>query len=56
MYDGQGGFVSKINVQCLSNTSSVAKVVSLVWYNSKYGAVEEEQPTLGKKEIDIRFI
>ena len=47
VYDGQGGFVSKINVQCLSNTSSVAKVVSLVWYNSKYGAVEEEQPTLG---------
>ena len=46
VYDGQGGFVSKLNIQCLTNSSAVAKVVSLVWYNSKYGLADEEQPTL----------
>ena len=30
----------------MTNTSTVAKVVSLIWYNSKYGLAEEDQPTL----------
>ena len=46
VYDNQGGFVSKVSIQCLTNTSAVAKVVSLVWYNGKHGLGDPNQPTL----------
>ena len=33
IYDGMGGFVSKMNIQCLSNSATANnKVVTLHWY------------------------
>ena len=46
VYDNQGGFVSKVNIQCLTNSSAVARVVSLVWYNGRHGLADPSQPTL----------
>ena len=46
VYDNQGGFVSKVSIQCLTNSSAVAKVIGLTWYNGKHGLAEEDQPTL----------
>ena len=47
IYDGMGGFVSKMNIQCLSNSGSANnKVVTLHWYSGKHGLVHRDAPTL----------
>ena len=36
-----------MNIQCLSNSNqAINKVVTLHWYNGKYGLVHREAPTL----------
>ena len=37
---------SKINIQCLSNTSKNSQVVTLSWYDGKHGHVAPDAPTL----------
>ena len=37
---------SKLNIQCLTNTSQVTQVVSLQWYDGKHGLPQPESPTL----------
>ena len=39
-------FQSKINVQCLSNTSKNSQVVTLSWYDGKNGQVGPDAPSL----------
>ena len=39
-------FQSKINIQCLSNTSKNSQVVTLSWYDGKNGHVGPDAPTL----------
>jgi hypothetical protein len=35
-----------VSIQCLSNVSQMAKVVTLHWYNGKNGHVHPDAPTL----------
>ena len=37
---------SKLNIQCLTNTSQLTQVVSLQWYDGKHGLPQPESPTL----------
>ena len=39
-------FKSKLNIQCLTNTSQMTQVVSLQWYDGKHGLPQPESPTL----------
>lgn len=46
IYDGMGSFVSKMNIQCLTNTSQTARIISLQWYDGKHGQIETDAPSL----------
>ncbi|XP_042241406.1 WD repeat-containing protein 35-like [Homarus americanus] len=46
VYDNTGGFVSRLNIQCLGTMGLGAMVVGLTWYNGRNGYVEPDCPTL----------
>ncbi|CAG0916326.1 unnamed protein product [Notodromas monacha] len=47
VYDNSGGYVTKVNIQCLpSGTNGEAQVTVLHWYNGSHGYVEADCPTL----------
>lgn len=45
-YDGQGGFVSKVAIQCQTNLNTVARVITLSWYSNKAGVIDNNTPAL----------
>ncbi|CAG0879889.1 unnamed protein product [Darwinula stevensoni] len=47
VYDNSGGFVSKLNIQCLANVGSTScNIVGLHWYSGKNGHIEPDCPVL----------
>ncbi|XP_076068879.1 intraflagellar transport protein Oseg4 [Oratosquilla oratoria] len=46
VYDNTGGFVSRVNIQCLAHVGTGAFVVGLMWYNGQHGYIEPDCPTL----------
>lgn len=35
-----------MNIQCLTNTSQTARIISLQWYDGKHGQIETDAPSL----------
>uniref|UniRef100_A0A0P4W8W7 WD repeat-containing protein 35 n=1 Tax=Scylla olivacea TaxID=85551 RepID=A0A0P4W8W7_SCYOL len=46
VYDNTGGFVNRLNIQCLGSMGLGAMVVGLTWYNGRNGYVDPDCPTL----------
>ncbi|MPC30130.1 WD repeat-containing protein 35 [Portunus trituberculatus] len=46
VYDNTGGFVNRLNIQCLGSMGLGAMVVGLSWYNGRNGYVDPDCPTL----------
>ncbi|MCL4131009.1 UNVERIFIED_CONTAM: hypothetical protein GTU68_000378, partial [Idotea baltica] len=46
VYDNTGGFVNRLNIQCLGSLAAGASVVGLEWYNGRNGYIEPDCPAL----------
>lgn len=46
VYDNQGSFVMKLNIQCVRNMLGPTQVVGMHWYDGKQGYVEQDCPVL----------
>uniref|UniRef100_UPI00358FD466 WD repeat-containing protein 35 isoform X2 n=1 Tax=Myxine glutinosa TaxID=7769 RepID=UPI00358FD466 len=44
--DGSGNFLAKMELQCMVGRTEIARIVSLQWYNGRWGYFEPDCPSL----------